>query len=175
MTEILANLYGSASSAKRVAHDAGLNVDEIDFQGHAMEVWGNIWASAKASGKIPDVLLVAHSEYPEAVRVGLTSMSWSPCHIALRDKLAYIYDNQEDARRIATDLGLGFVRYDNSPRNTWHSIVRQAQLFSKLDALIPFTTGTKARLYERVTCAYCTATYETTECPKCGAPRKESA
>lgn len=57
-------LYTDTREAKRVARDAGLKVERIDFGGSPQTVWFNILNEANASRRVEALVDVARREYP---------------------------------------------------------------------------------------------------------------
>lgn len=65
-------------------------------------------------------------------------MGWNPSLNELRDVLAGLFPDEEDARRIATSAGLEpqYIRFDDKPINVWHNILEEATRRDKLQALL---------------------------------------
>ena len=59
----LAELYPDASRARRVADDAGLDTDDINFGGSATEIWHNVLHQAASEDAVWDVVQVAVDDY----------------------------------------------------------------------------------------------------------------
>lgn len=64
LRDILADLYLIPSDARRVVEDAGLNPAFIAFDSRAITNWHNILREADKHNKVPDIVAVAHREYP---------------------------------------------------------------------------------------------------------------
>ena len=172
----LASLYDNQASAQRVAHDANLDTSEINFDGSASECWRSIIERAEEEGRLFDVLAVASREYPHAVERMLEDRPGDPMSsvvIELRRKLADIYKDNEDARRVALECGLpvASISFGKSATITWHSVLTQAKHAHKRHMLLSHTTVKAQQLNTRAQCGYCTAVHKENECPKCGAPR----
>jgi V8-like Glu-specific endopeptidase len=65
LREVLANLYPTEDSARRVASDAGLSVIQIGFDRVAINTWANVLQYAKFRNKVDDVLNRAIDENPD--------------------------------------------------------------------------------------------------------------
>lgn len=63
LREALADLYDT-TSARRVAHDAGLGLERIDLGGSAQEVWYEIINEAMKVGLLDKLVVIAAHEYP---------------------------------------------------------------------------------------------------------------
>lgn len=66
---LLAYLYSDETSAKRIASDAGIDPRRIDFSGKANDIWQSIVAEAEKSGKLQDLLSIAHAEYADNIQL----------------------------------------------------------------------------------------------------------
>lgn len=64
LRDVLADLYGSPSDARRIADDVGLRRRAIDFSGSAESFWHAVLGEALASGQVEDVVGRAIDEYP---------------------------------------------------------------------------------------------------------------
>lgn len=62
---IFSELYTDAESARRVAHDAGLNINRINFIGSNVNIWQSIIEEAQRGYRIDALLTIALSEYPD--------------------------------------------------------------------------------------------------------------
>ena len=60
----LMNLYPETASARRVAEQAGLSLQRVAMSGRAVDTWHAILTEAERNDQIPDLIAVAHSEYP---------------------------------------------------------------------------------------------------------------
>lgn len=60
----LAALYPTQADARRVADDAGLATEQIEFSDKASNNWHNILSEAQRSNRVRALLAVAHDEYP---------------------------------------------------------------------------------------------------------------
>lgn len=67
---------------------------------------------------------------PQATYLEYADVDWNRALIALRDELAMLYPTIEDASRVARQVGLSpaRIRFGASPIDTWHAILREAQL-----------------------------------------------
>lgn len=65
-------------------------------------------------------------------------MPWSPPLTNLRNRLAILFPTQEDARLVVDDaqLDASHIAFDNKAINNWHSILTQAELRGKVEALV---------------------------------------
>jgi hypothetical protein len=177
MIDLLASLY-DPFSAKRVAHDAKLPENEIDFNGSSLECWESIWTKATECDKTHALMAVVAKEYPKAVEKYLNESGWTLAgeKCFLRDKLARIYSTPDDVRTVAEEVGLNIIhlRISTHPKNTWHDVITHAGWQGTIHKFLPYATAEAKKLYGRTTCGYCTAVHESNECPKCGAPRESS-
>ncbi len=65
LSEVLAALYDSEPTARRLARDAGLDPARLDLAGAPAVFWQNIVYEAERQGRIPALLDLAGQEYPE--------------------------------------------------------------------------------------------------------------
>ena len=65
LRSILAQLYPQVDAARRISHDAGLELSRISFHGAALEIWHNILIEAQNTNRLDDLLNVIRVEYGE--------------------------------------------------------------------------------------------------------------
>lgn len=64
LRDALAFLYTDASSARRVAGDAGLDLRQISFSSRALDNWTAILEEAEKQGLVPRLIDIGRREYP---------------------------------------------------------------------------------------------------------------
>lgn len=62
---VLASLYPDDSSAKRIASEAGLRPERIDFSSSAINIWQQLLEEALRDQKMPRIFGLARQEYPD--------------------------------------------------------------------------------------------------------------
>lgn len=172
MLNTLTTLYPDITSARRVAHDASLDTSDIALDGSANDCWQAILSAAEEQGRTFALLAVAAKEYPAAVERGIGG--WPDgLLVSLRDRLANIYSDKEEARRVAQECALPYLQisFSSNAKNTWHDVLTKAGFYGEIHKLLPYASAEATSLHGRVRCAHCTAVYAAEECPKCGAPR----
>lgn len=80
LSDVLAELYGDASSAKRVAQAAGVDVKRVAFDGTAANTWAMLVDEAVHQKRLAEVVRVAFGEYPdyEPLLAALFTMQMPP-------------------------------------------------------------------------------------------------
>lgn len=65
-------------------------------------------------------------------------MNWTPAHTKLREILVQLYEDKEDARRVAKDAQIRTTRiaFNNRADTNWHAIMEEAIRQQRLDSLI---------------------------------------
>lgn len=65
-------------------------------------------------------------------------MAWNPTLTSLRSRLATLFPQSEDARRIVEEAGLdpAYISFDAKAVNNWHNILGQAELRGKVEPLV---------------------------------------
>lgn len=63
LRDALAHLYADASSARRVASDAGLDLRQVSFSSRALDNWTSILEEAEKQNLVPKVIDIARKEY----------------------------------------------------------------------------------------------------------------
>lgn len=65
-------------------------------------------------------------------------MPWSPQLTVLRNRLAVLFPKENDARLVVDEAQLdpAHIAFDSKAINNWHSILTQAELRSKVEAVV---------------------------------------
>lgn len=65
-------------------------------------------------------------------------MPWNPTLTTLRNRLAALFPNANDARRVVEEAGIdpAYISFDAKAINNWHSILGQAELRGKVEAIV---------------------------------------
>jgi len=65
-------------------------------------------------------------------------MPWNPTLTTLRNRLAALFSTQNDARIVVEEAGLesAYIAFDSKAVNNWHSILTQAELRGKVEAIV---------------------------------------
>jgi hypothetical protein len=73
----------------------------------------------------------------------MINTNWTEHHTKLRDALAQLYGEQDDARRIIDQAGLNSttISFSDKAINNWHEIVRMASAVDRLVPLIEQALG----------------------------------
>src|SRR5690242_8321244 len=66
LREVLANLYPTATDARRMITDAGLKPHMVGFENKAINTWFNILEHAKLTNQIDTIVALARKEFPDA-------------------------------------------------------------------------------------------------------------
>ncbi len=64
LRDVLASLYTDATTARRVASDAGLDLRQVSFSTRALDNWTAILDEAEKQGLVSDLVGIARKEYP---------------------------------------------------------------------------------------------------------------
>lgn len=84
---ILADLYPTEDAARRVVDQAGLNAQQIDFDGPAINRWHNILLEAERQGSVHAILAVAQAEYPRNQALSQAAAAYRPLPPGFRSLL----------------------------------------------------------------------------------------
>ena len=69
LRNIFADLYGDESSARRLAHDAGLNMSSMNFSSRSIDNWHSILQEAINANRVSQLLNLVLTEYPDNPRL----------------------------------------------------------------------------------------------------------
>lgn len=72
--ERLATLYPDASSARRIASDAGISLSRVDFHGSAQEIWFSLLGESTRTNQIDALIDWVRNEYPNDELLALVQL-----------------------------------------------------------------------------------------------------
>lgn len=85
LRDVLANLYSDVATIRRVAYDAGLNPDRIEFSNHAKNTWQAVLQEAYNRARVEVVIGIARQEYSENQKL---KAAWESYQAAKSNKTA---------------------------------------------------------------------------------------
>jgi len=69
LRDVLAGLYGTVDSTRRIVYDAGLDELQITFSSKSQDNWHSILREADKQGRVEQLILVALADYKENVKL----------------------------------------------------------------------------------------------------------
>lgn len=90
--EVLEGLYDNLDAARRLATEAGISVNRVDFSGSMQVVWFNLLQEAEKSGQIGALVAEAHADRPEHPALARLAQRFAPSSTAASWTTSTVYD-----------------------------------------------------------------------------------
>lgn len=153
LRNVLAELYDSQASSRRVVDDSGLISQRISFNSSAINNWHNVINEARRQNKIEAIVSVALLDYSnnKALRDSWdtyisakdleqrkTKDKLTKAPDMLHNILSELYTDEHSIRRVTSDAGLSqsLVSWNFDIPNNWRAILEEAQKQGKVSSII---------------------------------------
>lgn len=77
---VLAKIYSDPGSLNRILMSAGIDVSRVEQSDRAIVAWHNALVEAKAQGRVPAIIQIARTEYPNNEELIEAARSWHGIH-----------------------------------------------------------------------------------------------
>ena len=145
LRDALAELYPTEARARRVAFDAGLNLDQIAFNESAKTFWHAILQEAKKSNKIDNLFSIAKTEYGPNIELRQVELFWLASQVELDQKdLQVLYADSLPPMQVKKEMA---VSLEGALRKLWDCplqwSIRRLPIFDFVERLAKYTHHSK--------------------------------